>query len=58
MSQMLPPNMAISIFTMAFVMILFGICLGWAWGAAAMAAAIRGRSQVLFQEQLKRFQTA
>lgn len=54
---MLPPNMAMSIFIMAAIMILFGICLGWAWGAAAMASAIRGRSLVLYQQQLQRFQT-
>ncbi|KAJ7745343.1 hypothetical protein B0H16DRAFT_977704 [Mycena metata] len=45
--MMLPPSLAISVFFIAAVMVLFGMLVGWAWGAAAMAAAQSARSQAL-----------
>ncbi|KAJ7027016.1 hypothetical protein C8F04DRAFT_1123608 [Mycena alexandri] len=45
--MMLPPSLAISVFLIASVMLLFGMLLGWAWGVAAMAAAQSVRSQAL-----------
>ncbi|WVQ97371.1 hypothetical protein IAU59_004483 [Kwoniella sp. CBS 9459] len=53
MSQMLPPYMALSIYIFALLTLLIGLCFGWAWGAAAMAAALRARSQVLYAQQVQ-----
>ncbi|OXM76143.1 hypothetical protein C364_06247 [Cryptococcus neoformans Bt63] len=52
-SQMLPPYMALSIYIFALLTLLVGLCFGWAWGVAAMAAALRARSQSLYQSQLQ-----
>ncbi|KAJ7159565.1 hypothetical protein C8R46DRAFT_956786 [Mycena filopes] len=49
--MMLPPSLAISVFLIAGVLILFGMLLGWAWGVAAMAAAQSVRSQALLAAQ-------
>ncbi|WVF70551.1 hypothetical protein IAT40_005342 [Kwoniella sp. CBS 6097] len=53
MSQMLPPYMALSIYIFALLTLLIGLCFGWAWGAAAMAAALKARSQVLYAQQVQ-----
>ncbi|OCF31124.1 hypothetical protein I316_07256 [Kwoniella heveanensis BCC8398] len=53
MSQMLPPYMALSIYVFALLTLLIGLCFGWAWGAAAMAAALKARSQVLYAQQVQ-----
>lgn len=52
-SQMLPPYMALSIYIFALLTLVVGLCFGWAWGVAAMAAALRARSQSLYQSQLQ-----
>ncbi|WWC58457.1 uncharacterized protein I303_100999 [Kwoniella dejecticola CBS 10117] len=57
MSQMLPPSMALSIYLFALLTLLIGLCFGWAWGIAGMAAAIRARDQVLLQQQVQREQS-
>ncbi|WRT64249.1 uncharacterized protein IL334_001180 [Kwoniella shivajii] len=54
MSQMLPPSMALSIYLFALITLIVGLCFGWAWGVAAMAAALKARDQVLYQEQVQR----
>lgn len=51
---MVPTNMPLSIFVLANLMIVVGSCLGWAWGCAAMAAALRARDQVLVQQQIQK----
>jgi len=35
-------------------MLVIGMLLGWAWGSAAMAAALRARSQVLLASSVQR----
>ncbi|WVQ77075.1 hypothetical protein IAR50_006758 [Cryptococcus sp. DSM 104548] len=52
-SQMIPPYMALSIYLFVILTMIVGVCAGWAWGAAAMAAALRARSQVLLQSQIQ-----
>ncbi|KAJ7259813.1 hypothetical protein C8J57DRAFT_1339211 [Mycena rebaudengoi] len=37
---LLPPSMALSMFLLAATTLLLGMLLGWAWGAASMAAAL------------------
>jgi len=49
---MLPPSMALSIFLFAMLTLIVGLCFGWAWGVAAMAAGLRARDQVLLQQQI------
>lgn len=49
--------MAVSIFLFANLTIVVGCCLGWAWGAAGMAAALRARDQVFLAQQLQRTQS-
>jgi hypothetical protein len=48
--------MAVGLFLIAIITMLIGIGLGWAWGAAAMAAGLQARSQVLLQSQVQREQ--
>ncbi len=55
---MIPANMPVSIWLMANFTLVLGCALGWAWGAAAMAAALRARSQVLLASQLQTVQTS
>ncbi|KZT59231.1 hypothetical protein CALCODRAFT_450301 [Calocera cornea HHB12733] len=50
-SLMLTPNMAVSLFMIAAIMLVVGMCLGWAWGCAAMAASLAARSQTLLASQ-------
>ncbi|WVR05967.1 hypothetical protein IAU60_002995 [Kwoniella sp. DSM 27419] len=52
-SQMLPPSMALSLYIFALLTLVIGICFGWAWGAAGMAASLRARSQVLLEQQIQ-----
>jgi hypothetical protein len=58
MSQMLPPSMALSVYIFAFMTLVIGMCFGWAWGCAAMASALRARSQVLLQQEVQREQAS
>jgi hypothetical protein len=53
MSQMLPPSMPLSIYIFALLTLVIGMCTGWAWGCAAMASALRARSQVLLNQQIQ-----
>lgn len=52
-SLMMPANMPIQTFLMAMTILVFGCCLGWAWGCAAMAAAWRARDKALYQRTLQ-----
>ncbi|BGP43100.1 hypothetical protein JCM10449v2_007124 [Rhodotorula kratochvilovae] len=51
---MLPPMFPVQMFLMAAATLVVGQCLGWAWGCAAMAAALRARDQVLLVSQVQR----
>lgn len=53
-SIMLPPYMALSTYLFALATLAMGMLIGWAWGCAAMAAALRARSQVLLASQVDR----
>ncbi|KAJ7447940.1 hypothetical protein B0H11DRAFT_351668 [Mycena galericulata] len=46
-SILLPPSMALSMFAFASITLLLGMLLGWAWGAAAMAAALSVQDKTL-----------
>ncbi|TFK67683.1 hypothetical protein BDN72DRAFT_87052 [Pluteus cervinus] len=48
---MLPPSLALSLFILAAFILLLGMLVGWAWGAAAMAAGLAVRSQDLLAHQ-------
>ncbi|KAL1742634.1 hypothetical protein HDZ31DRAFT_42783 [Schizophyllum fasciatum] len=50
---MLPPNLALPLWTIAAATLLIGMCLGWAWGIAAMASAnnVRSTSRLLAAQQ-------
>jgi hypothetical protein len=52
-SQMLPPSLPASIFVFAVLTVVAGMCVGWAWGCAAMAAALQARSQTLLARQVQ-----
>jgi hypothetical protein len=54
---MLPPYMAFSVFVFAILTLVVGMCLGWAWGVAGMAAALRARSVILLASQYTRAQS-
>ncbi|KDQ30176.1 hypothetical protein PLEOSDRAFT_1111192 [Pleurotus ostreatus PC15] len=50
---MLPPSMPLTLFILANMTLVIGMLLGWACGAAAMAAALKARSQTLLIAQLQ-----
>ncbi|WVO16954.1 hypothetical protein L204_104640 [Cryptococcus depauperatus] len=56
LSQVLPPNMALSIYIFALSTLSIGMLFGWAWGSAAMAAALRARNPALLAKQQQDFQ--
>ncbi|CAA7266342.1 unnamed protein product [Cyclocybe aegerita] len=58
LATMLPPNFAFSIFFMAMTTLFLGILIGWAWGAAAIAAAHAVRSTSLLAQQRQKFQAS
>ncbi|KAJ6509663.1 hypothetical protein DFH09DRAFT_1100718 [Mycena vulgaris] len=51
-SVMLPPSLALSMFVFASVTLLFGMLLGWAWGAACMAAALSVQDKALLAARM------
>lgn len=53
---MLPPMFPVQVFLVAALTLVIGQLLGWAWGCAAMAAALRARDQVLLTSQVQRAQ--
>ncbi|KAI0339296.1 hypothetical protein BDW22DRAFT_1409168 [Trametopsis cervina] len=53
-SLMMPPNLPVQLFLFVLTTMVFGMCLGWGLGAAAMRAALAARDQVLLQSQLQR----
>ncbi|GAA5938679.1 hypothetical protein JCM1841_000640 [Sporobolomyces salmonicolor] len=54
-SVMIPPAaMPAVTFVLVATMLVFGMCLGWAWSSAAMAASLRARSQILLASQVRR----
>ncbi|GAA6063210.1 hypothetical protein JCM10212_006843 [Sporobolomyces blumeae] len=54
----LPPTFPVMLLLIVTAMLVFGMCLGWAWGVAAMAAAFRARSQALLAANVQRAQAA
>ncbi|KAK8866031.1 hypothetical protein IAR55_001182 [Kwoniella newhampshirensis] len=52
-SQMLPPYMTLSVYLFALLILVVGMCFGWAWGVAAMAAALRARDQTLLAREVQ-----
>ncbi|KAJ7328501.1 hypothetical protein DFH08DRAFT_1084557 [Mycena albidolilacea] len=46
-SILLPPLLALSVLVLASLTLLIGMLLGWAWGAACMAAAISVQDKAL-----------
>ncbi|BGP57915.1 hypothetical protein JCM8202v2_005569 [Rhodotorula sphaerocarpa] len=57
-SAMLPPMFPVQLFLIVSGMLVLGMCLGWAWSCAAMAAALRARSQVLLAQQVQTARTS
>ncbi|KAF4566562.1 hypothetical protein EYR36_011993 [Pleurotus pulmonarius] len=55
---MLPPSMPLTLFILANMTLVIGMLLGWACGAAAMAAALKARSQTLLSAQLQSAQAS
>lgn len=55
---MLPPSLALSLFLLAAITLLFGMILGWAWASAMMAAGLSVRNQVLLAEQEQKAQAS
>ncbi|KAG6910622.1 hypothetical protein DXG01_009131 [Tephrocybe rancida] len=55
---MLPPSLALSLFIFAVITLLLGMCVGWAWGAAAMAASLAVRSPALLAQQQQAVQAS
>ncbi|KAI5476687.1 hypothetical protein MNV49_007401 [Pseudohyphozyma bogoriensis] len=53
-STMVPPTMPAMMFMLAMSTMVFGMLVGWAWSSAAMAAAVKARSQVLLASQTQR----
>ncbi|KAF7367705.1 hypothetical protein MSAN_00834300 [Mycena sanguinolenta] len=51
-SVLLPPSLALSVFLMASVTLLFGMLIGWAWGAATMAAGLHVQDKALLAARL------
>ncbi|KAJ7159965.1 hypothetical protein C8R43DRAFT_993969 [Mycena crocata] len=44
---LLPPSLALSVFTIASLTLIIGMLLGWAWGAACMAAGLAVQDKAL-----------
>lgn len=57
-SIMLPPMFPTSLFLLVLSMLVVGMCVGWAWGCAAMAAALKARSQTLLASQYTKAQAS
>ncbi|KAF8756858.1 putative ER transporter, 6TM, N-terminal [Rhizoctonia solani] len=53
-----PPAMAFQMYFFAMFTLMIGCLLGWAWGSAAMAAALQARDQVLLGRALLSTQQA
>ncbi|CAE6431790.1 unnamed protein product [Rhizoctonia solani] len=53
-----PPAMAFQMYFFAMFTLMIGCLLGWAWGSAAMAAALQARDQVLLSRALLSTQQA
>ncbi|KAJ7649402.1 hypothetical protein DFH06DRAFT_1331774 [Mycena polygramma] len=49
---LLPPSLALSVFILASFTLLFGMLLGWAWGAAMIAAGHAVRDKTLLAARL------
>ncbi|CAE6435306.1 unnamed protein product [Rhizoctonia solani] len=57
-SLIAPPAMALQMYFFAMLTLMIGCLLGWAWGSAAMAAALQARDQVLLSRALLSTQQA
>ncbi|KZT02812.1 uncharacterized protein LAESUDRAFT_729774 [Laetiporus sulphureus 93-53] len=53
-SLMIPPNMPVQMYLAALLTLIVGECLGWAFGAAGMRAALAVRNQVVTQAELQK----
>ncbi|KAG8751127.1 hypothetical protein FRC11_009675, partial [Ceratobasidium sp. 423] len=53
-----PPAMALQMYFFAMFTLMIGCLVGWAWGSAAMAAALQARDQVLLGRALLSAQQA
>lgn len=53
-SVMLPPMFPLQLFLFLMIAVIGGMCFGWAWGVAAMRAALTARNQVLLASQVQR----
>ncbi|KAJ9117013.1 hypothetical protein QFC22_004671 [Naganishia vaughanmartiniae] len=53
-----PPYVPLSVFLFLMLTIIMGMCIGWAWGVAAMAAALQARSKTLLASQYTRAQSS
>lgn len=56
-SIMLAPTFPVQVFLFVSAMLVLGMCLGWAWGCAAMAAGLKARNQVVLASAVQRAQT-
>jgi hypothetical protein len=55
---MLPPFLPLSLYTFLVLTMVFGMLLGWAWGAAAMASALSVRDPTLLAQQQRQAQAS
>lgn len=55
---MLPPSLPLSLFVVAALTLMIGMLVGWAWGAAAMAASASVRNQALIVQQQRKLQSS
>ncbi|GAA5952078.1 hypothetical protein JCM10213_005355 [Rhodosporidiobolus nylandii] len=55
-SVMLPPTFPAQVYLLVATTLVLGMCVGWAWGCAAMAAALRARSQLILASAQQRVQ--
>ncbi|GAA6009109.1 hypothetical protein JCM11491_005752 [Sporobolomyces phaffii] len=53
-SCFLPPTFPVMLLLIVSAMLVIGMLIGWAWGSAAMAAALRARSQVVLRSSVQR----
>lgn len=51
-----PPAFPVQLFIFATGLLLLGGLIGWAWGCAAMSAALAARNQTLLLSQTERVQ--
>ena len=55
-SMMVPPAIPVQVYFYAMTLMMLGCLVGWAWGCAAMKAALTVRNQVLLLSEIKKVQ--